>query len=276
METSRPRAAFLLHGLLVLALWTSLAPAAPYDAELFVRGSFNAWHTSHPLKYDAATDRYVAGIELPPGEAHEFKIASADWTTVDLGSPSIAPGDNVVELGLPESLMATPGYGNLSITVPDSAVYSFKLDPTDLDHPTLTVTYLRPGSDGAQHFYETFGGFAWDFDCIGQTVWAEFTVRAMLQSRVNAAGGVTYVENLQTGGFAWDSAGNFYDVNATRPFRFTAPASGAVQFNSISKIALISRGNVPNLWVETTERLHIDANGNVVRYFYFDGLGCSK
>jgi len=52
--------------------------------------------------------------------------------------------------------------------------------------------------------------------------------------------------------------------------------SGAVQFNSISKIKLISRDRAPNLWVETTERLQLDANGNVVRYLDFDGLGCSK
>jgi hypothetical protein len=276
METSRPRAAFLLHGLLVLGLATSAVHAAPYDAELFVRGSFNAWHTSHPLEYDAATDRYVADIELAPGVAHQFKIASADWTTVDLGSPSVNPGDNVVELGVPEPLTTTPGYGNLSLTVPESAVYSFTLDPTDPANPTLTIAYLRPGGDGAQHFYETFGGFAWYFDCIGQTVWAEFVVRAMLQSHVNAAGGETFIENLQTGGVAWDSAGRFYDVNATRPFRFIAPASGGFQFTSISKIRLVSRDGAPDLWVETTEQLHVGADGNVVRYFYFDGLGCSK
>jgi hypothetical protein len=276
METSRPRAAFLLHGLLVLGLWTSTANAAPYNAELFVRGSFNDWHTSHLLKYEPSTNRYLARIELAPGVAHRFKIASADWSTVDLGSPSVHPGDDIVELGVPEPLTTTPGYGDLTLTVPESAVYSFTLDPTDPANPTLTVAYLRPGGDGAQHFYETFGGFAWYFDCIGQTVWAEFVVRAMLQSHANAAGGMTFIENLQTDGVAWDSAGHFYDVNAQRPFRFSAPASGAFQFNSISKIRLISRSSAPDLWVETTERLHIDADGNVVRYFYFDGLGCRK
>jgi hypothetical protein len=276
METSRPRAAFLLHGLLVLGFWSSLALAAPYDAELFVRGSFNDWHTSHPLEFDAAINRYAANIELAPGVAHQFKIASADWTTVDLGSPSVNPGDNVVELGVHEQLTTTRGYGNLSLTVPESAVYSFTLDPTDPANPTLTVAYLRPGGDGAQHFYETFGDFVWYFDCLGQTVWAEFVVRAMLQSHANAAGGVNYIENLQVTGVAWDSAGNFYDVHATRPFRFGAPPGGGFQVSSISKVQLISRTGGPNLWVEDTETLHIDADGNVIRAFAFHGLGCKK
>jgi hypothetical protein len=227
------------------------------------------------MEYDAATDRYVASIELAPGE-HQFKIASADWSTVDLGSPSLNPGDNVVNLGVPEPLLTTPGYGNLSLTIPESAVYSFTLDPTDPSHPMLTVVYARPGGDGAQHFHEQFGGFAWYFDCIGQTVWAEFDVRAMLQVRANAAGGLTYIENLQDDGVAWDSAGNYYDVHAARPFRFSTPANGAFQVSSISNIRLVSRGSSPDLWVETTETLHVDADGNVVRYFFFDGVGCRQ
>lgn len=276
METSRSRAAFLLHGLTVLCLWTAQALAAPYDAALFVRGSFNDWHTSHPLAYDATQNRYVTSIELAPGVEHQFKVASADWSTVDLGSPSVNPGDNVVELGVPEPLATTRGYGNLSVTVPESAVYSFVLDPTDPANPTLTIAYLRPGGDGAQHFHEPFGGFVWYFDCLGQTVWAEIDVRATLQSHTNAAGGEIFIENLQVDGMAWDSAGIFYDLHATRPLRYSAPPGGGFQFVRISPFKLVSRGGGTNLWVQETIRLHIDADGNVVRDFHFEGLGCSR
>lgn len=274
MRMSRSRAAWLLHGGLLFVLGLSQALAAPYDAELFVRGSFNDWHTSHPMGYDSSTNRYVADIELAAGVEHRFKIASADWVTVDLGSPSLNPGENVVELGVPEPLATTRGYGDMVLFVPSSGVYSFTLDATDPAHPQLTVTYARPGGDGAQHFHERFGGFLWYFDCIGQTVSAELDVRAMLQWHANASGGMTYVENLQVDGVAWDTAGNFYDAHAARPFRFNAPSSGIFEISSISKIRLVSRGDSPDLWVETTEKLHINADGSVVRYFYFDGLGC--
>ena len=275
MQTSGSRAAFLLHGLMLFCLGSPTAIAAPYAANVFVRGSFNDWHTSHPMEYDAAINRYVADIELAPGVAHQFKIASADWATVDLGSPSLNPGDNVVALSVPEPLVSTPGYGNLALTVPESAVYSFTLDPTDPDHPTLTVEYERPGGDGAQRFYEPFS-LNWYFDCIDQTVWAEFNVRAMLQSHVNTAGGEIFIENLQTDGVAWDSGGKVYDMHATRPFRYSAPPSGGFQLVSMSPIKLISRGDGPNLWVQETIRLHIDADGNVVRNFFFEARGCSR
>lgn len=49
--------------------------AAPYDVEIFVRGSFNGWGTGHRMKFDAKGNTYVAQVELVPG-GHEFKIAS--------------------------------------------------------------------------------------------------------------------------------------------------------------------------------------------------------
>jgi NifU-like protein involved in Fe-S cluster formation len=44
----------------------------------------------------------------------------------------------------------------------------------------------------------------------------------------------------------------------------------------MSPIKLISRGDGPNLWVQETIRLHIDADGNVVRNFFFEARGCSR
>ena len=73
----------------------------PYDVEVFVRGSFNEWALGHEMKFDAVENEYVAYVELTPG-GYEFKIASEDWSTVDLG----VADDGIVQLGVPEPITA--------------------------------------------------------------------------------------------------------------------------------------------------------------------------
>ena len=118
----------------------------PYDVEVFVRGSFNNWGLGHEMKFDAVENEYVAYVELTPG-GYEFKIASEDWLTVDLGYAD----DGIVQLGVPEPITSVI-YSNLYLEVAEPGVYAFRFDVSDLDHLTVLVEYARKGGDGAEHW----------------------------------------------------------------------------------------------------------------------------
>jgi pullulanase len=110
--------------------------ADPYGVPIFVRGGFNDWGTANPMTYDEITGTYYAEIALGAGN-YEFKIASEDWATVDLGAGDT--GDPVVVLGVPR-LIGTGAFGNLQLSIATAAIYGFWLDPaTGLSSPTLLV-----------------------------------------------------------------------------------------------------------------------------------------
>jgi hypothetical protein len=65
-------------------------PAMP---ALYLRGDFNDWSTRHPMQRGEA-DRWVIEVGLPAGR-QGFKLADAQWLSVDLGgdgSGSVTPG----------------------------------------------------------------------------------------------------------------------------------------------------------------------------------------
>lgn len=72
--------------------------AAMDRTPLFVRGSFNDWGTNTPLR-PAAPGRFEADLQLPVGPLR-FKLASADWDTIDLGAdPADGAGPGRLSLG---------------------------------------------------------------------------------------------------------------------------------------------------------------------------------
>ena len=79
---------------------------------------------------------YTADIELSAGSI-EFKVASEDWSTVNLGNPNDA-ASNVVTPSEPKILGASNN--NLMIEVAESGLYEFKVSGPDGNAPTLTVT----------------------------------------------------------------------------------------------------------------------------------------
>lgn len=61
-------------------------PAELEQAEpLYVRGFFNNWDTTHEMTY-LGNGRYEMAL-AGTGLSGEFKVASADWSTIDLGAP---------------------------------------------------------------------------------------------------------------------------------------------------------------------------------------------
>ena len=133
---------------------TAGAPdAVPYgDSIPLVRGDMNGWGEVDSLVYKG-DGIYQAAITLT-ANSYGFKIASSDWSTINLGAPSTG---GVVTEG--ETFMLLPGSNdNLSISIALDGTYIFELDASDTNAPTLTVKnedpfvgttiFLRGGMNG--------------------------------------------------------------------------------------------------------------------------------
>ena len=113
-------------------------PPVPYgDTPIFLRGQFNGWGAD-PLSY-VGGGAYEGYLALDAGD-YEFKIASEDWSTVDIAAPE---GEGAVAIGEPIALSAAGRLSNLSMTVPAAGEYRFLLDALDAAAPVLTVTNAR-------------------------------------------------------------------------------------------------------------------------------------
>lgn len=69
--------------------WLSMQWGTPITPELppvYLRGDFNGWDTTHPLEKVSDGVYTIAGVDMPLSENPTFKVASADWSTVDLGA----------------------------------------------------------------------------------------------------------------------------------------------------------------------------------------------
>ena len=131
-------------------------PPVPYgDTPIFLRGQFNGWSTD-PLRYMGG-GLYEGYVQLDPGD-YQFKIASEDWSTVDISAPE---GSTEITLGVPATLSSAGRLPNLTLNIPAGGEYRFALDALDSAAPVLTVTNAR--AFPAQTFVR--GGFnGWSTD----------------------------------------------------------------------------------------------------------------
>lgn len=115
------------------------ADVVPYGSTtVYVRGSLNGWSENNPLTYEGS-GIYSVEIPLAAGD-YEFKIASADWSTVDFGGTSSDAAD--VALSVAENL-ARAG-ANMRLSIPEADTYTFTLDAIDSANPVLTVAQKIP------------------------------------------------------------------------------------------------------------------------------------
>jgi len=114
-------------------------PPVPYgDTAIYLRGQFNGWGTANQLTY-LGGGSYEGYVTLDAGD-YQFKVASADWSTVDIAAPD---GQGTITVGVPATLSAEGQLPNLSISVAAAGEYRFLLDALDADAPVLTVTNAR-------------------------------------------------------------------------------------------------------------------------------------
>ena len=113
-------------------------PPVPYgDTAIFLRGQFNGWGAD-PLRY-VGGGQYEGYVQLDAGD-YQFKIASEDWSTVDISAPE---GSTVITLGVPASLSAAGRNPNLAMSISAGGEYRFALNALDSAAPILTVTNAR-------------------------------------------------------------------------------------------------------------------------------------
>lgn len=100
---------------------------------VFVRGSMNDWGVSDQMQFDGSK-LYSVELNLSAG-SYEFKIASEDWATVDLGAGeqgnSVVPGERLT--------LAAVG-GDLSLNITESGNYLFELIGPSTSSPDIRVT----------------------------------------------------------------------------------------------------------------------------------------
>lgn len=115
---------------------TSGAPdVVPFGATaVLVRGAMNGWGESDQAIY-VADGIYRVSIDLAlNADGYEFKIASADWSTVDFGALA---GESVVTEN--EAKTLTRSGDNMKFTPAVAGRYVFEIDASNVDAPVINV-----------------------------------------------------------------------------------------------------------------------------------------
>lgn len=100
---------------------------------VLLRGDMNGWGEADAFTYEGGRI-YTFESTLDAG-TYGFKVASADWSTVNFGAAE--EGENVVDLG--ETVYLGSTNFNLSLTLAESTELVFIFDMTDLEEPKLRV-----------------------------------------------------------------------------------------------------------------------------------------
>ncbi|MFQ3250742.1 MAG: pullulanase [Glaciecola sp.] len=106
---------------------------------VFIRGSLNGWGEDDPLVYQG-DGVYTVDINLD-GTDVAFKVATSDWSTVNLGATS--DDTATVTLGEPKVLFQDGNSSNLTIAAPAAGLYQFKVEGPDATAAKVTVTAIE-------------------------------------------------------------------------------------------------------------------------------------
>lgn len=128
-------------------------PSKPLGANVaFIRGSINGWGApaSDEIIYneDSVSYSVIYGLEAST-DAHAFKFASEDWSSVDIGYGAVTISDDA------DAIAITEAGGNMQIVADESTSYKFELtyDANDFElKPVLKVSklpiFVRGGMNG--------------------------------------------------------------------------------------------------------------------------------
>jgi pullulanase-type alpha-1,6-glucosidase len=102
---------------------------------IYVRGGMNGWGTDDELEYQGGRI-YTKALTLDATE-YQFKVATGDWSSPNLGGFSADEVDTRVTLGQ-NQLLADNGE-NLLLNIEEAGNYVFIFDSVDLANPMLRV-----------------------------------------------------------------------------------------------------------------------------------------
>lgn len=100
-----------------------------------LRGTMNEWGGNAVFSKTGQAN-WVLTMPLPAGN-HEFKIASADWTILNLGGPL-----GNVQVGLNRPTRLAPMGENLKLELQEATTIRFEIDASDQHRALLKVTTL--------------------------------------------------------------------------------------------------------------------------------------
>ncbi len=105
---------------------------------IFLRGSMNEWSTAASA-VEISPQLFAVELDLEAGN-HEFKLASEDWHTVDLGVAGAAPDFTADTNAAPVALVQ---HGmNIRLSLKRAGKYRFVVDATGEHGPFLQITRL--------------------------------------------------------------------------------------------------------------------------------------
>jgi pullulanase len=119
----------------------TVSPLGPYGTAIFLRGSMNEWGADPASRFRYLGDgRYRVETALAAGD-YEFKVADADWRSVNVGAATGDAGN--LATGKAKILARGVNPDNLKFSVPADARYAFELEAANPDAPVLAVTELQ-------------------------------------------------------------------------------------------------------------------------------------
>ena len=208
----------------------------PYvGTPVFLRGGMNGWGTDNEMEYQGGRI-YTTAIDIEAAnDPYFFKVASDDWSTVNMGAVSNDPMDIEVELGRNQMLLQGSN-DNLSISIDETAGYVFIFDVTTLDEPKLRVfaeeffgastVYIRGGMNGwgevdALTYNDEKGAYTVDIELTTDQV--QFKVATGDWATVNLG-----AENAESAVVNMGEAKPLFTTNDN--LIFTAPEAGIYEF----------------------------------------------
>ena len=130
------------------------------STDVFVRGDMNGWGEVDKLTY-VGNGEYRIAITLT-ANSYNFKLASADWNTVDFGA--ISSDVAVVDENVAE-LLAAKG-ANMTFTASRDATYVFSLNAADKQNPVLSVYNQEPFADTPVYLRGDMNGWSTDNEMV--------------------------------------------------------------------------------------------------------------
>lgn len=106
------------------------------DTTVYIRGGMNDWGEVDATAYQGA-GVYSADLALDAG-SYEFKVASADWSTFNLGGSEAG-----VNVPIGDGVSIIQGGENLLLDIDISGTYRFSVEGPDPTAPTVTVTEVE-------------------------------------------------------------------------------------------------------------------------------------
>lgn len=125
----------------------------PYSGTtVFLRGSMNGWGEVDAFNY-IGVGKYEISVALTAGD-YEFKVASADWSTVNFGA------DNPLVVGSTASLVNNGA--NITLSIPADGNYIFVFDAENTENTSISVFEAGMYGETAVYVRGTMNGWGVD------------------------------------------------------------------------------------------------------------------